>query len=181
MKMSSGASMEKNKQTTIAVCDAGPLIHLDELGCLGLLADFRVWIPDAVWEEVQRHRPAALQMAAISCERQIISEPIAPTLLALSRALALDAGEMEAMVLMANVPEALFLTDDAAGRLAAEQIGYQVHGSIGILLRAIRRDQLTPLEVLALLQALPQRSSLYINPVLLREIISRLQQEYGLA
>jgi hypothetical protein len=22
------------------VCDAGPLIHLDELGCLGLLADF---------------------------------------------------------------------------------------------------------------------------------------------
>ena len=25
----------------VVVCDAGPLIHLDELGCLGLLSDFR--------------------------------------------------------------------------------------------------------------------------------------------
>jgi len=171
--------MEKNKKT-IAVCDAGPLIHLDELSCLGLLADFRVWAPDAVWKEVQHHRPTALQRPAISCERRVISEPIAPTLLALSRALALDAGELEALAIMANVPEALFLTDDAAARLAAEQLGYRVHGSIGILLRAIRRDQLTPTEVLASLQAIPQRSSLYISPVLLQEIIGRVQQEYGL-
>ena len=29
--------MEKNKTATIAVCDAGPLIHLDELDSLDLL------------------------------------------------------------------------------------------------------------------------------------------------
>ncbi len=46
--------MEKTK-TTIAICDAGPLIHLDELGCLHLLTDFRVWVPEAVWKEV--HAP----------------------------------------------------------------------------------------------------------------------------
>jgi hypothetical protein len=41
----------------------GPLIHLDELGCLDLLEGFgRVLVPRRVWEEVGRHRsglPAA--------------------------------------------------------------------------------------------------------------------------
>ena len=45
--------MERSK----AVCDAGPLIPLDELGCLSLLEDFdRVVVPAGVWEEVQNHR-----------------------------------------------------------------------------------------------------------------------------
>ena len=42
--------MEKNKTATIAVCDAGPLIHLDELDSLDLLADFWVWVPDRCLE-----------------------------------------------------------------------------------------------------------------------------------
>lgn len=42
----------------LVVCDAGPLIHLDELDALGLLSDFaEVLVPDAVWREVERHRP----------------------------------------------------------------------------------------------------------------------------
>ena len=46
---------------TQVVCDAGPLIHLDELNCLDLLHDFNeVLIPDQVWKEVAHHRPAAL-------------------------------------------------------------------------------------------------------------------------
>ena len=40
-----------------AVCDAGPLIHLDELDCLPLLADFsRLLVPERVWAEAMRHR-----------------------------------------------------------------------------------------------------------------------------
>ena len=43
------------------VCDAGPLIHLDELDSLDLLRDFgSVLIPDLVWQEVEHHRPSAL-------------------------------------------------------------------------------------------------------------------------
>lgn len=38
------------------ILDAGPLIHLDELGSLNLLTDFQERIvPAAVWEEVDRH------------------------------------------------------------------------------------------------------------------------------
>ena len=42
----------------VAVLDAGPLIHLDELGCLNLLNDLKVLlVPQAVLEEALRHRP----------------------------------------------------------------------------------------------------------------------------
>jgi len=42
----------------VVVCDAGPLVHLDELDSLRLLCDFpSVLVPEVVWAEAQRHRP----------------------------------------------------------------------------------------------------------------------------
>jgi hypothetical protein len=42
----------------VVVCDAGPVIHLDELKSLALLGDFStVFMPAMVWVEVLRHRP----------------------------------------------------------------------------------------------------------------------------
>jgi predicted nucleic acid-binding protein len=77
---------------------------------------------------------------------------------------------------MQKHPEAIFLTDDAAARLAAVTLGYQVHGSIGILLRAIRRKQLSKSKVLNILRELPKQSSLHIRPGLLHEIIRELEK-----
>jgi hypothetical protein len=43
------------------------LIHLDELGCLDLLADFHiVFVPEQVWREVESHRPGVLQASGVS-------------------------------------------------------------------------------------------------------------------
>ena len=40
----------------IVVCDAGPIIHLDEVACIELLSDFpEVLVPVAVWDEVAKH------------------------------------------------------------------------------------------------------------------------------
>ena len=42
----------------IAVLDAGPLIHLDQLGSLSLLAGYReVLLPEVVESEAKKHRP----------------------------------------------------------------------------------------------------------------------------
>jgi hypothetical protein len=57
-------------QPAVVVCDAGPLIHLEELGCLDLLRDFRdILVPDAVWNEVSRHRPSALRRRRVRLNR----------------------------------------------------------------------------------------------------------------
>ena len=41
------------ENTTDIVCDTGPIIHLDELGCLDLLADFKeILLTVSVVEEI---------------------------------------------------------------------------------------------------------------------------------
>ena len=49
-----------------------------------------------------------------------------------------------------------------------------VHGTLGILLRSIRRGQLTAPRVADLLRAIPERSTLHIKPSLLREILAEV-------
>jgi predicted nucleic acid-binding protein len=170
--------MAENEPVEI-VCDAGPIIHLDELGCLDLLSDFgSILVPEGVWKEVVRHRPGALEQDIVQFARTSVSLPQDSKLTTLIRAFALDAGEQEALALMVQQPTAILLTDDAAARLVADQLGMRVHGTIGVLLRAIRREQRTPAQVLDLLHQLPQRSTLYIHPNLLKQIIEQVQKEY---
>ena len=78
---------------------------------------------------------------------------------------------------MQSYPHAILLTDDAAARLAAATLGYQVHGTIGILIRAIRRQQKSKEEILTILRGLPDLSTLHIRPGLLKEIVSWVEQE----
>jgi predicted nucleic acid-binding protein len=158
----------------LVVCDAGPLIHLDEVACLDLLSDFsRVLVPDAVWQEVAIHRPAALYDDAVSLQRLPQGKfESPPALHHLYDAFDLDLGERAALLLMHHYPKAIFLTDDAAARLAAQTLGYKVHGTIGILLRSIRRNQRSRDEIVALLEHLPSNSTLHITKALLQEVIS---------
>ena len=80
------------------VCDAGPLIHLDELGCLALLSDFvRVLLPASVWEEVSRHRPAALTGTDVALEQSAAAAPLPADLAGLGRLFALHRAELDAL------------------------------------------------------------------------------------
>lgn len=162
---------------TAVVCDAGPIIHLDELDALGLLAGLTPWVPEAVWAEAQRHRPRALGHPAIATAR--CSSPEDEIVLNLAAGLRLGPGECAALAL-ARSTAAIVLTDDAAARLAAESLGLRVHGSLGIIVRAPRVGLVTPQAVISLLQEIPRRSSLHLRPALLAEIVERVRTSYGL-
>jgi predicted nucleic acid-binding protein len=161
-----------------AVLDAGPLIHLAELEALDTLVDFSaLFVPMAVKEEVECHQPTALKHPDLSLQHVFAPLP-PPSLLAMGRALALDKGEMEALSLMDLHPKAILLTDDSAARLAAEHRGIKAHGTIGILIRSVRKGQRTERDVIGLLIGLRSRSTLYIRPSLLAEIIQALEKEW---
>jgi hypothetical protein len=49
------------------------------------------------------------------------------------------------------------------------------HGTLGVLIRAIRRQRLTKVEVLALLDAVPKQTTLHVRPALLREVIANVE------
>lgn len=159
------------------VCDAGPLIHLDELGCLDLLGDFRiVYLPAQVWGEVEHHRPSALQGLPPCARREEIHISTSSVFQALLKTFSLDLGEQAALSLLERLPEAILLTDDSAARLAAQALGHRVHGSLGVLLRSIRRRQRTRPEVLEILRSLPERSTLHLRADLLQGIIDQVEQ-----
>lgn len=160
----------------VVVCDAGPLIHLDELGCLALLSDFaRVLLPASVWEEVSRHRPAALTGTHVALEQSAVAAPLPADLAGLGRLFALHRAELDALHLARKLEADLFLTDDTAARLAARQLSMPVHGTIGIVLRAIRRGQKSKADVASILRSLPAVSTLHIRRSLLDEIIREIE------
>ncbi|WP_295456036.1 hypothetical protein [uncultured Thiodictyon sp.] len=51
--------------------------------------------------------------------------------------------------------------------------------SLGTLLRAIRRGQLSPQKVLDLLRAIPEHSTLHIKLSLLLEVIAEVERTVG--
>lgn len=112
----------------LVVCDAGPLIHLDEVGALDLLADFReILVPDAVWREVEQHRPAALGCPGIHLRRVVPRMTAPPALNALAQVFSLHAGEWEALCVALEHNVGMLLTDDAAARLAAGILKIAAH------------------------------------------------------
>jgi len=164
----------------VAICDAGPLIHLAEIGCLDLLQDFQaLLIPEQVREEVARHRPDALVASGLPVRFVPIEVSRDPNFKALVKAFSLDAGEQAALSLMDQMPNALLLTDDAAARLAAKALGFRSQGSLGVLLRAMRLGRRTKTAVLATLREIPSRSTLHIRASLLNDVIEEIERSEG--
>jgi predicted nucleic acid-binding protein len=158
---------------TAVVTDAGPLIHLDELDALDLLNGFaEVLVPDAVWREVEHHRPQALRHTGVRLTARTVQLVASPAIDALAPIYALHSGEREALALCLENPSCILLTDDTAARMAAGSLGIVAHGTLGVLIRAVRRGQRTREEVLQLLASIPARTTLHIRPALLTEVVA---------
>ena len=174
--MSSGGCVEPIDTVRDIVSDAGPLIHLDEIGCLDLLEDFgSVMVPDQVWGEVLQHRPQALESKRIHLVCRKVEISVRGGFPSIIKAFSLDLGEQAALTLAQHHPNSVFLTDDAAARLAAKAVQVRCHGTIGIILRGLRRGQRTQIKTVEILRQLPGRSTLHIRRQLLLDIIAELE------
>jgi predicted nucleic acid-binding protein len=113
----------------IAVADASPLISFHQIDRLDLLRRVfpGVVAPPAVAREI------APSVAALPPWIREQSPPTIP-----QGALALDAGEREAIALALHLSAAVIL-DDLAARKSAARLGLVVVGSVGVLLEAWRR------------------------------------------
>ncbi len=162
-----------------AVLDAGPLIHLAELKALDVLYDFdTLLLPETVGKEVAKYQRSALKYPNLKLS-QVRAPGISTDLIILAQAFSLDQGEIEALAILELYPGFLFLTDDAAARLAAAQRGYSSHGTIGLLIRSVRVRRRTPDSVLKLLKDISRHSTLHIRPALMTEIVQRLEKEWA--
>ena len=159
----------------LVVLDAGPLIHLDELACLHLLEGFsKLLVPSIVWAEAIRHRP---QFELGKIPRAKIADPHGQVPLPLAAASYENephAGEIAALTLQHEAGGGRLLSDDDAARQTAEALGFSVAGTLGLLLRGIRRKQISSPQVRQLVAELPQRSSPHVSRALLKRFTESL-------
>ena len=119
-----------------AVADAGPLIHLAEIGQLLLLTIFdTLHIGDIVWSEtVGRNRvpdPAVVSLGTV--QRHTAPESDVGRFVEENDLRATHAGERESLYLCAALQVHLVLTDDLAVRAAAARLNVTPVGSLGIV------------------------------------------------
>jgi predicted nucleic acid-binding protein len=155
------------------------LIHLDELDALDVLSDFReILIGPAVHEELRKHRPCAIGKCPQLAFSYVPKRTEAVDALALLYTL--HRGEREALALCLEHQPALLLTDDTAARLAAKALQVVAHGTIGLLIRAVRKKHRSPEAIVELLAAIPHRSTLHVRPSLLNEVIDQAKRAWSL-
>jgi predicted nucleic acid-binding protein len=162
-----------------AVVDAGPLIHLAEIGCFQLLRTFSsLWLPHAVWLETARH--SRLSQIDLSKETNIV-ECSAPQS-AVARFTkennlgTLHAGERECLYHCMQKGVITVLTDDLAVRDAARRLKLVPVGSLGIVVAAYRRGQISLQDAERHIADLCDVSSLFVTRELIDLAIEQLRK-----
>jgi predicted nucleic acid-binding protein len=122
----------------IVVSDTSPLTNLAAIGQFDLLHQLygQVHIPEGVWHELSaegKRWPGRDEVAAAGWveRRTVLNESL---VMALRRDL--DRGEAETIALALELQAELVLLDEREGRRAAQRLGLQVVGVVGILLEA---------------------------------------------
>jgi predicted nucleic acid-binding protein len=149
----------------VVVTDTGPLLHLHQIGVMDLIARLGdIHVTPQVWAELQRHAPSLKESGLPEWLTWIIPSATAADQAAQwQQARLLDAGEAEALAYARDISADLFLTDDTAARTLGESLGIQVRGSLGVVLYLAASGHLSSDEASQVLDALEQRSTLWMS------------------
>jgi len=162
-----------------AVADAGPLIHLHEIGCTSLLVIFeQLHVPDAVLREAQQHKrvpskvisslPGLVQHTVTAAELTPFEQ---------SHNLAgLHSGERTCLYLCERTGIDVLLTDDLAVREVAKRLGVMPVGSLGVVAKAFRLGRISLEDAERRIVALYEVSSLFVTRTIVELAIERLRE-----
>jgi predicted nucleic acid-binding protein len=163
----------------VAVADAGPLIHLTEIGCLPLLRIFEtVHVPDAVWSEtVEQGRVQEADVLKVSnIRRHSLPQTPVTQFIQQSGLQDLQAGERECLYLCQQMGVPILLTDDLAVREAAKHLNLTPVGSLGIVARAYRLGYLSLSDAERHIANLYDVSSLFVTRTIVDLAIEQLHK-----
>ena len=161
-------------RSRVCVLDAGPIIHLDELGRLDLLRALgELFVPETVAGEAELHRPGVMERLQVSAVPDFENTSAEVTIAAARRNL--HAGEIAALSWADAFGTDLFVSDDRMARLAAEDLGYETAGTLGVIRIAAEEGNVSTPEAISILQSIAARSTLHVTPSLVAEVIARLR------
>ena len=155
------------------VSDTGPIIHLSEIN---LVKVFDIFSEVVIPEEVERE----LKNNKISIFKKIKILKLLPDFKDKVKVLTnqenLDLGESFAIVLAIQEKVDFFLTDDLEARNVAIKYNLQVHGTIGIILRAFRERIIDKKIAIEKVNELYTKSSLFITKDLVDIVLKAIEE-----
>jgi predicted nucleic acid-binding protein len=161
-----------------AVTDAGPLIHLTEIGCLHILSIFgNLHVPEAVWAEtVECGRTSSEDLLKLSkVERHNIPHNDITRFVEKNNLRDLHSGECECLYLCRQIGVPILLTDDLAVREAAKRLKLVPVGSLGIVAKAYHLGKISMAHAQQNILNLYDMSSLFVTKVIVEIAIEQLR------
>jgi predicted nucleic acid-binding protein len=169
-----------SRTVNAAVADAGPLIHLNDIGCLTLLRIFEtLHIPDAVWSEtVGQARVSQTDILGLGNVRQHSLPQEDVTQFIQKNGLEdLHTGERECLYLCQQAGVPILLTDDLAVREAAKRLKLTAVGSLGIVVRAYQLGHISLIDAERHIADLYDVSTLFVTRTIVEMVIEQLQRQ----
>lgn len=168
----------------VVVSNASPLIIMAKLGQLTLLPQLygRVLIPQTVYEEVVVVGLRGGHTDAIAVDHLVRLGSIVVQSVALSAAdqewaSKIDRGEAEVFALARDTKAQWVLIDNAHARRAARSLKIRPRGTIGVLLEAASRGQLTIPEFELLIEEIKRHPEFWISERLCDAALARVHSQ----
>jgi predicted nucleic acid-binding protein len=156
-----------------AVSNTGPILHLTEINFTKSLNIFSVvLIPEEVAKELNKNKtqiPNKIKILNLKPERK-------DAVKVLTNQYNLNLGESEAITLALQEKIDYFLTDDLDARTVAPIYHLEVHGTIGIILRAFRERIIDKKTAIEKIHDIHTNSSLFITNDLIEQIIRAIKE-----
>lgn len=161
------------------VVDAGPIIHLSQLKLFQLFDLFpQLHTTAEVWREITRFNlPGKKEVERSKKIRvhRILKKEKKKVTFAIKN-FQLQSADYSLLALCNKLVAHEILTDDLELRRAAEVLGLETHGSLGIILRAYKKNSLSFSETKGALKNLFDISTLYLSPKLLDRVLVELSR-----
>jgi|SRR3989344_6626095 len=155
------------------VSNTGPIIHLSEINFLVALTSFStILIPQEVNSELKKNKiflPSKIRVVSLKNEWKDFVK-------VLTNQHNLDLGEAEAISLFLQEKANYFFTDDLDAREIAKYYNVSVHGTVGLVLRALKEKIVKKKEAVEKIKELQTKSSLFITKDLIEEILEAIDK-----
>ena len=148
-----------------AVFDTGPFIHLNEIDLLRILKLFKsIMVVDEVFNELNKNADLHTK---IKNARNIKLLQLKPQSKDMSKLLVekynIGLAESSSISLSMQEKADVFITDDLEARTTAKNFGLEVHGTVGVIVRAFREGIIPKDMAISKIRELYEKSSLFIT------------------
>ena len=155
-----------------AISNTGPIIHLTEINLINSLNIFSgVSIPKEVAQELSKYHISLPKKIKI----EELNQSSKDTVKVLTNQHDLDFGEACAIALALQEKAICFLTDDLDARKVSKKYGLDVHGTVGIILRAFREKIIDKKTAIKKINEIHSISSLFITKDLINSILKAIE------